>query len=250
MDGSRAPTLRKRALNLFLASIGINAVLGIWALLAQDFGSTQGKILTTSFLVSAAMLGVLVNGTAMERRVFWPLPLVSASMAVTGFGLLGVMVWTNLDHEWIIKTAVSALILGAGGTLLGLLELVRLRPNLTMLRLAYRSLIGLLSVTSIFALWAEVNADWLPRLIGVESILVAAVTLAIPALSRFLPPSERQLHQTASIRFCPSCGAPVTEIPIGDGMQFECLKCDVALLIEPTIADDEPGVTRQDLHGQ
>ena len=73
-----------RLLQFFVASVAANAVLGIWALLSGDFGQTQRKILGTSFLVSAAMLSVLVNVPAVRKRVLWPAPMVGAITGVVG----------------------------------------------------------------------------------------------------------------------------------------------------------------------
>ena len=69
---------RRLWLNLFLTSIAVNAVLGIWALLVDDFGEIQGKILTSSFLVSATMVGLLMNAVPMRERVLWPLPVIAS----------------------------------------------------------------------------------------------------------------------------------------------------------------------------
>ena len=50
----RAESLRAAFVRVFVGSVAVNAVLGIWALLSSDFGQTQGKVLLTSFLHSAS----------------------------------------------------------------------------------------------------------------------------------------------------------------------------------------------------
>lgn len=219
MDGS---TTTRYVIRLFVASVTVNAVLGIWALLAGDFGETEGRILATSFFVSAAMLSVLVNAPAIGRRVLWPAPAVGAGAAVVGFVQLIALVWADVESETWIKTAISFLVVAAGATLasnLAIIELpVRYRPALPVTAL----LIAVLVVSIVVAIWVEPSGDWVARVIGVESVLVAAGTLLIPALSRFAPtagPADRPDH--AGVRFCPSCGQRVGEHPLGTATTCE-----------------------------
>lgn len=209
----------------FLASISINALLGIWALLAADFGQTQGKILATSFLISAAMLSVLVNGGPLRRRALWPVPAVAAIAAVGSFALFIVLIWAEVDHEVPLKIGFTGLVVTAAATLAGLLALVPLRHAHEPIRMAGHGLTLVLSATGIFGLWAEVDADWFARLLGVESVLVAAVTLAIPVLSRFVPSQGRAIPTEPAVRFCPSCGTPLSGPPAVGGVAVACDRC-------------------------
>ena len=222
---------RRVVLNVFLASIAVNAALGIWALLTDDFGQTEGKILATSFLVSAGMVSVLINGPAVKRRVLWPVPIVAAATAMGGFVLFIGLVWMEVDDEVPLKVAFSMMIVAAGGTLAGLLALVALRPAHEAARFVNHVVTGLLCATSIFGIWAEIDASWLPRLLGVESVLVAAMTLAIPALSRFLPPTPEA--KEPALRFCPSCGRPVSGALLTGPVDSQCGSCGLRCTVSP-----------------
>lgn len=212
-------------LHVFLSSISVNALLGIWALLADDFGRTQGKILATSFLISAAMLSVLVNGGPLRRRALWPVPAVAAIAAVGSFALYIVLIWAEIDHEVPLKIGVTGLVVTAGATLAGLLALVPLRHVHEPIRVAGHGLTFLLLATAIFGIWAEVDADWFARLLGVESVLVAAVTLAIPVLSKFLPSQSRAIPTEPAVRFCPSCGELLPGPPAVGAVAVVCDRC-------------------------
>lgn len=192
-------------LNAFLVSVVINAALGIWALLSSDFGTTQGKVLATSFCVSGGMLGLLVNGAPLARRVWWPLPLVASGSAVAAATLSIVLIWAEVDDEWWWKSLVTLLVIAAGATLVGLLALLALRPGHEILRWTHLLVTSLLVGTSLVALWAEVDASWMARSIGVESVMVAALTLVVPALARFQPPSGAPAEPPETI-VCPTCG--------------------------------------------
>lgn len=224
-------TPRKSALRVLLASIAINAVLGIWALLVDDFGQTQGKILATSFLVSAALLAVLVNGAPLQRRVLWPVPLIAAATAAGAFVLFIVLMWAETDHEVPLKLGFSGLVVGAGATLAGLLALIRLRDGHEPVKAVDYLLTALLSMTAIVGIWMEPDADWYPRLVGVESVLVAAVTMTIPVLAKFAPPEAAPEYHDVAIRFCPSCGRSVPYAPALGVVAVECKNCGANLLI-------------------
>jgi hypothetical protein len=77
------------------------------------------------------------------------------------------------------------------------------------------ALVTVLVLTVIYGLWIAPDADWYARLVGVEGVLVAALTLLVPVLSRFTGPGPQEAEPIgsppglATIRFCPSCGRPV-----------------------------------------
>jgi hypothetical protein len=208
-------------LKLFVASVLANAVLGIWALLSGDFGETQGKVLGTSFLVSAAMFSVLVNVPAVRRRALWPAPLLGAVAGASGFALFIVLVWTEPGDDRWFKLAGSFLVIAAAATLASSLGLITLPARLHWLQPVINVLITLLGSTILVGLWTEPDVEWYARLVGIEGVLVAAMTLLIPVLARFSPfrhqatSSEGTPAGPAMVRFCPSCGRPVAHSQLG-----------------------------------
>lgn len=182
---SSRPSTKQLLLWLFLGSIAVNATLGILALIAGDFGQTESKILVTSLLVSAAMLSVLVNRAAIDRRVLWPFPGLGAIVAVASFALSIVSVWAEIDDPVTVKLVVSGLALAGGSTLTGLLALIALSARYEPVRATDYGLVAVTVLTALAGLWFEIEATWYGRLLGVECVLVAAVTLAVPVLARF-----------------------------------------------------------------
>ena len=211
-------------LNVFLVSIAINAALGIWALLVGDFGQTQGKILTTSFLVSATMVGLLVNAAPVRERVFWPLPVIASATSTIGFAILIVAVWVEPDSDTWGRLLVSSLTIAGGATLAGLLGLLQLQHRHHIVRQATVIAVGVLCVTVVAVLWAEPESGWWARVIGIQSVIVAALTLALPAISRFLPPEEVVPPGEIAVRHCPACTSAVTPLADGDDA-FVCTEC-------------------------
>ena len=236
-------------LTLFVVSIVVNAILGIWALLIGDFGETQGKVLATSFLVSAAMLSVLVNVPAFRRGVLWSAPAVGAATGVAGFGLLTVLLWADTADERWFKLAGSALVVAAGATLASSLALLTLPASFRWLHRVANVLIGLLAATILYLIWFDPGSDWYGRIVGVESVLVAAVTLLIPVLARFAPTrrpatdDDRDRPGPPAVRFCPSCGTPLGSGSSGVGEEVVCDGCgvDFAVTLGLTRSRDQPG---------
>ncbi len=198
--------LRTVFVRVFVGSVAVNAVLGIWALLSSDFGETQGKVLLTSFLVSAAMLSVLVNTPAMRRRVAWPAPLVGAATGAIGFVLLIGFVWFDPGADAWWKTVGSLLAVAAGATLGANLELLEVPERLGFARLVAAGLITTLVGLVLFGIWANPDDEVYARTLGVNAVLVAAATLVVPVLARFAGRAATPATTVITCT-CPECGA-------------------------------------------
>jgi len=239
-------------LNVFVASILVNTVLGIWALLEGDFGHTQGQVLGTSFLVTAAMLSVLVNLPAIRRRSLWPAPLGGAVSGAAGFVIVVALVWTEPGGDRWFKVAGSFLVVAAAATLASGLAMIPTPARFRGPRRVGNVLIGLLGLTVLVALWAEFVADaaWFARLLGVQVVLVSAMTLLVPVLSRFSSPRQPEAGRGAifngppAVRFCPSCGRTVAHGPLGTGAPTVCDACGLAFEVT-TPPDTATSVVRR-----
>jgi hypothetical protein len=234
--------IRRIVLRVFLASIAVNTILGVWALLVDDFGQTQGKVLATSFLVSAAMLAVLINIPATNHRVLFPVPVVAAVAGATGFFLFIVLVWAEVDNTFWLKTGGSLMVIAAGATLASNLGLIKLAARHLFLQWVAQILIAALSASILLLIWAEIDSTGFARLVGVQSVLVAATTLTIPAVSRFGGATEQSFLETA-VRFCPSCGGPVDPTPL-DGGPVRCGRCDWTFEVVRSDPPDIEGIER------
>jgi len=199
-------TTTRLGIRAFSASVVVNAVLGAWALLSGDFGETEGRVLATTFLISAAMLSVLINAPALRKNVLRPLPEVGAVSSAAGFSLFIVTVWIRNPDEPLIKLAASGLIIGGAATLATALRRIGEPGPARGLRSMTETAIAALSVTVLAVLWNNGGDEWVARLIGIESIAVAAGTLLIPVLARF----GRGTQLPVSAEFaCPHCGETI-----------------------------------------
>lgn len=233
-------------LDAFVASIVVNAALGIWALLSGDFGETQGKILGTSFLLSAAMLAVLVNIPALRRRCLWPAPAIGAATGAAGFALFVVLLWTEAGDDRWFRLAGSFLVVAAAATLASSLTLIEIPALVGWLRVAGNGLIALLAATILYGIWFDPGAAWYARSVGVQGVLVAASTLLIPVLSRFMPSGQLAASHDettpAAVRFCPLCGRPTSDGQRRLGVAVSCGGC--GLDFEVTTSAGGPSTRR------
>ena len=99
-------TLRRTGVAVFFASVAVNAVLGVVALLVPTNGWILGRALGTSIAVTVGILGVLACLSAFTRRVAWPLAPVAMLSVATAFVVLLTVIWgsdvgdTHFEMLW------------------------------------------------------------------------------------------------------------------------------------------------------
>lgn len=94
--GSRA---RRFGLAVFFASVAVNTAFGIYAVLAPDFGETQGKIVGTSLCITAAVVLALACEPAWQRKLLGPVPAAGAVLGAVGFSLAVAGIWAEPESE-------------------------------------------------------------------------------------------------------------------------------------------------------
>ncbi len=197
-----------------LASIAVNAVIGIIAIVSGDFSDLDGKILVTSMSLTGGLILALASLTARTQRFVKYVPEGGAAFSIVGFALLIYGAWTAFDSDDVGKAAGTAILFAAGITHSGLLSRSRLMPRYRpVLQSAW--LFAAVLVTMItMMIWTPFGEDneIFPRVMGVVIILLAAVTLAVPVLHRSsrmdlaLDETRDRLDGNVT-RYCPICGS-------------------------------------------
>ena len=121
---------------------------------------------------------------ARDRNKLGPIPAMGIVLCVIGFALLIILVWSGFGNEILVKSAFSVLVLATSSgyaSMVGL-AIVHLQHQIVV-RSGY-SFVTVLSALIIIMIWGEPDGDLVPRMIGVVSILLAAVTVSIPVLHR------------------------------------------------------------------
>lgn len=193
---------RRPLLAIVLGAIAVTAVLGLYAVLASDFGELQGKVLATSAAISVASILVLACAPAWERGLLRPLPAVAAGLALVALVLFVVGIWNELGEDfW--STFGTVLMLAVWGVLACLLVLARLAPRYRWTFFAAAGLTLVLTALGIGALWGEGDSDTYGRTAGAFAVLSAAFVVAVPVLSRA---NRDEIKPATDFGYCPRCG--------------------------------------------
>lgn len=223
---ARRRRLRRIGLRLFFTSVACNAAIAIYALLAPDFSSTDGKILMTSLYVTAALVLGLACEPALERGLVAPLPLLASALGAIGFALLIAALWAGDEPPpALLDLAGTVMTLALAGTLVSLLALAHLSHRFEVVRTAAYSLTGLAAAMIQPIIWLERSGGIYPRILGVVLVVLAALVVTIPVLHRLgrtvaVPGQPRPTGLIVS--FCPGCGA---RLPAGTDPTFRCPSC-------------------------
>jgi hypothetical protein len=218
-----AKRMRRIGLGAFFASVTVNALLGIYAVLAPEFGETQGKILGTSLCVTGAALLALACEPAWERRLLGPVPYLGAALGALGFGLAVAGIWAQPESEVFGRTTTSVMAVAVACTLASLVALARLAPahrwvlTLTLGLLALGA--GLVAIVP----WlGDEPAEWYLRAMGVALIALAAFTVSVPVLHWVDRRAVAVTEAAGAIRYCPYCGSATS----GEaGTPLSCSRC-------------------------
>lgn len=227
---------RRNAIWFVLASIVVNAVIGIVAIVSGEFSDVDGKILVTSLSVTGGAVLALANLATRTEKFFRYVPEVGALCAVVGFGLLAYAAWDEFDSGNVARVSGTSILFASGTAHAGLMSLSRLLPRyLPVLRAAWL-LAAVLVVMITILIWASdsVEEDLYARVMGVVIVLLAAVTLAVPVLHRAskdeLATAERAVSSSEpAVRHCPNCGSEELEMS-GDGTS-SCKQCNARFVV-------------------
>ncbi len=225
--------LRRAGLAAFFASVAVNAALGIYAVLAPDFGQTQGKILGTSLCVTGAVLLALACEPAWERRLLNPVPVFGATLGSVGFALAIAGIWMEPQSEVFGKSLGSIFTLAVACCLASLLALARLARGHAWVLAVTMALLALGAVLVSLVWWlGDDPSEVYLRGMGVVLIAFAAFTVTVPVLHWVdrgaLVAAEAV---TGAVRFCPYCGKQITG---ATGVELACPRCGREFTVGPS----------------
>jgi hypothetical protein len=215
--------MKRAALTTALVAVALSAALGVYALVGGGFGDTEGKVLGTSLLVTAAAVIALAAAVALEGGRLGRLPYLGVAAAIAGFGMLVVGVWAELDVDAYLRTAFTLVVVSLAVGYMGLIGLARLPGRQQWTVTAAYVLAGVAAGMIAAAIWFEPPAEAYWRGGGVVFILLAAATVTVPILHRMADiPGPVSRGESAPITHCPFCGASATGIA---GSPVHCPAC-------------------------
>lgn len=204
----RLDSFRRVARWVTLASIFLNALLGIWAV-AGSLGEVESRILFTSLLVTASGAVAVACSTAIPERRLGPaaVPVAGIVVTVVGFSLVIASLWEDFRPAALWQTGATMVVVAAGIAFSALLSGVSLSGRYRRLVPTAYALAGAAGAFLIAVTWGfRAGEAW--RLFGVIAVLLLATTLAAPIAARLRPSHEAP----PPVRHCPYCGGAIAEV--------------------------------------
>ncbi len=179
--------LKRLFLYTLIGSVAVSALIGIGVILFGNFGEFEVRVLMTTLTVTVTSILGLACGAYIETGRGRTLPIVGIFLSIVSAIMLFFVIWDVLDESTIfIKSVVTTSLLAAACSHLSLLSIARLDKRFAWSRIAAFICVGLLSAIMLFILWVEPEStsDVISRVIGVLSILIAAVTVITPVFHK------------------------------------------------------------------
>ncbi len=179
--------LKKFFLYLSIGSVALSAVIGIGVILLGNFGEFETKVLLTTMTVTITSILGLACGSYLETGRGKIVPLAGIFIAVIACVLWIFLVWNGTVHEtFFAKTLLSLTLVAASCSHLSLISLARLDKRFGWSNYALQITVWILTVILLVLIWQNFKtaSDLISRLIGVLSIIIAALTIVTPVFHR------------------------------------------------------------------
>jgi hypothetical protein len=179
--------LKKVFLYILILSVAMSALVGIGILVLGNFGELETRVLLTALTVTGTSIFGLACGAYIESGRGRILPWSGIAFALVSAVMWMYLIWHGVVHDDLfVKPLMSVTLLSAGCSLLSLLSLARLDPRFFWFPYGTHAAVWLLVGYLLSLIWRPsfIDTDTTPRVIGVLSIVVAAITLVTPILHK------------------------------------------------------------------
>lgn len=188
--------LQKFFLSLLIGSVAFSALLGIVVILIGNFGETESKILVTALIVTITSILGLACGAFLETKRGKVLPVCGIFLAILSAILWVIFTWGKVENERVfVQVALSTTLLAVSCSHISLLSIAKLDKKFLWSKYAVHFSIWILTAILLWIIWANLkgNQEVVTRIIGVFSIIIAALTIVTPIfhwLSKQIPKAE------------------------------------------------------------
>ena len=198
------PELNVRRLSLFLliGSISLSALIGIGVLLFGNFGNFEVRVLMTTLTVTVTSILGLACGAYLESGRGRLMPIAGIALSVAAAVMTFLIIWNVFDRwENFIKATGTATLLALCCSHLSLLSLAQLDKRFAWSRIAAFFCVWLLAAILLYLMWwePEGDSDLVFRVIGILSILIAAITVITPVFHKLSSSGDEAAEIDAEI---------------------------------------------------
>ena len=193
---------RRLFLYLLIGSVSLSALIGIGVLLFGNFGNFEVRVLMTTLTITITSILGLACGAYLESDRGRIMPLAGIVFAVAAAVMTLLIIWNVFDRwENFIKATATATLLALCCSHLSLLSLARLDKRFAWSRLAAFFCVWILAAILLYLMWwePEGDSDLVFRVIGILSILIAAVTVITPVFHKLSSSGDEAAEIDAKI---------------------------------------------------
>ena len=179
--------LKRTFLVLLIASVAISALIAIGVLLFGDFGNFEVRVMMTTLTVTVTSILGLACGAYLESGRGRLLPLAGIAFSIVAAVMTFLIIWNVYDKsEIFIKATGTVTLMALCCSHLSLLSLARLDKRFAWSRMFAFGCVSLLAVIVLYLMWFEPegDSDLVFRVLGILSILVAAITVMTPVFHK------------------------------------------------------------------
>jgi hypothetical protein len=172
---------------LLIGSVSLSALIGIGVLLLGDFGNFEVRVMMTTLTVTVTSILGLACGAYLETGRGKTMPIAGIVFSIAAAVMTFLIIWNVFDRwEDFIKATGTATLLALCCSHLSLLSLARLDKRFAWSRIAAFVCVWLLAAILLYLMWwePEGDSDLVFRVIGILSILIAAVTVVTPVFHK------------------------------------------------------------------
>lgn len=177
--------LKKFFLYLLIASVAFSAIVGIFVILFGNFGEFETKILLTTLAVTVTSILGLACGAYLETKRGRLLPILGITFSAISAVLWIFLVWYGTAHnDFFAKMLLSINLFAAACSHISLLSIARLDRKFIWSHYAVHISVWSLTAILLYSIWQNFEniSDFQTRIIGVLSIVIAALTIITPIL--------------------------------------------------------------------
>lgn len=189
--------LKKLFLYASIASVAVNAAIGIGVMIFGSFGEFETKVLLTAMTVTITSILGLACGACLEAAKGRVIPTAGIMFAVISAVLWMVMIWSEFrpESDTFARSVMSATLLAAACSLVSLLSLATLDRRFMWSRWLAHASVWSLTALILWIIWGDIDPSdsWIARTMGVLSIIIAAVTVVTPVF-HYLSSSEKDVE--------------------------------------------------------
>jgi drug/metabolite transporter (DMT)-like permease len=227
-------SMKRAFLYTVIVTLVLTALMGIYVLLAGQFGEMERKILLTTVAVSFFSMMSLACAAAHEKgRDHWPLSIPGIVLGAAGLVFYVAVIWADrsvpeMTWKWVAIVGIFSFSFAQASvlSLMSLEERVR-----WVFYAAVVSIMALAVFVSGMIVAEPRGEEWSIRVAGVLGILDACLSLCVPIVYRLGRNESATTMAQTYCRIdltCPRCGERGT-YPIG---KITCGKCSLALRVE------------------